>query len=154
VEYIGITLTVCLSIPLSVCLFAQMLRKCNSLSNELIRIKRYTVVVYDLRICMKEDNHCQKSFKGVNSREISCNARWGYPLCCKSQFYCFLLPVLPLSHDSIICLSATLFSICLFTHLSFRTTVICLFYCPSCFISLIFSLSRLSFNLLQLSYIV
>jgi len=42
-----------------------------SLTNELILMKLYIVVVYDLRMCLKEDNPGQKkshgrSFKGDN----------------------------------------------------------------------------------------
>jgi len=33
-------------------------------------MKLFTVVVYDLRMCMKEDNLCLKNIKGDNSREI------------------------------------------------------------------------------------
>jgi len=33
-------------------------------------MKPYTVVVYDLRMCMKEDNLDQTNIKGFNSREI------------------------------------------------------------------------------------
>ena len=35
-----------------------------------ILMKLYTVVVYDLRMCMKEDNSGQKYHKGDNSKEI------------------------------------------------------------------------------------
>jgi len=33
-------------------------------------IKLYTVVVFNLRMCMKEDNPSQKNIKGDYSREI------------------------------------------------------------------------------------
>ena len=44
---------------------------------KLILNKHYTVAVYHLRLCMKEDNLCLKNNMGDNSRErIICVERW------------------------------------------------------------------------------
>jgi len=45
--------------------------KCNSsLKDEPIQMNLCTVAVYNLRICMKEDNPGLNYFKGDNSRKI------------------------------------------------------------------------------------
>jgi len=41
-------------------------------------MKLYTVEVYNLRMCMKEDNPGPKKFKGGNLKEIRSSGRWGY----------------------------------------------------------------------------
>jgi len=59
VGYIGITL----SFHPSVRMFCK--RK-SSLTDEPVLMKLDTVAVYDLMVCMKENNRCPKSFKGNN----------------------------------------------------------------------------------------
>ena len=58
----------CLSIPLPVCpplcLPVHMFHKQNSLRNELMLMELYLVVVYNLWMCIKEDNPCPKYIKG------------------------------------------------------------------------------------------
>ena len=58
--YVRIILPVCSP----VCFSVQMSCKRFSFTDELILIKLYTVTVYDLRMCMKEDNPSLKYFKG------------------------------------------------------------------------------------------
>ena len=55
------TLSVCPSVGLSIFLGRQT-------SHEQVLMKLYTVqfVVYNLRICMKEFNHCQKNIQGAS----------------------------------------------------------------------------------------
>ena len=60
--YKGIILSVCPSVHMSC--------KRNSLTDKPILMKLYTDVVYDTRMCMKEDNHGPKPIKGDNSRKI------------------------------------------------------------------------------------
>ena len=48
---------------------------CNQ-SDELILMKLCTVVVVNLRMCIKEDNSCPKNIKGDNSRKIICGGPW------------------------------------------------------------------------------
>jgi len=43
-------------------------------------MKLYTVVAYNLRMCMKLDNPGRKNIKEETSREITICARPGYPL--------------------------------------------------------------------------
>jgi len=43
-------------------------------------MKLYAVAVYNLILCMKEDNHGLKYRKGDKSREIISSVGQGYPL--------------------------------------------------------------------------
>jgi len=43
-------------------------------------MKLYTVMVYNLSMCMKEDNSGSTNVKGDNSREMNICAGQGYPL--------------------------------------------------------------------------
>ena len=47
-------------------------------------MKFYTLAVYNLRMCMKEDNPGTKYIKGDNYKYSG----QGYPLCFDSQFQC------------------------------------------------------------------
>jgi len=79
-------------------------------------MKPYTVVLYDLRMCFKEDNPCPKCFKGDNSMEISSSAGLGYLF--DSWFSLVLLQFFTLSYNCIVHLLYT-FPICLFILQSF-----------------------------------
>ena len=59
--YIGITMSVRLSVHMS--------RHCNiSSTDESILTKLYTIIVNDLKMCMKEYNPSQNYFKGDNGK--------------------------------------------------------------------------------------
>jgi len=68
------------AVHMSVCLSIFLVSGTPRKRNESLSMKLYTVMVYNLSMCMKEDNSGSTNVKGDNSREMIICAGQGYPL--------------------------------------------------------------------------